>query len=129
MIIWGNTCLQRICVVTVLLVLRKKTNGVISPSVSVGWRFSDEKFMKFSKKFLEDGKIRVSYGITGNEAIGNYDYIYSYSPNSIYDGVGGVIPTRIGKDNLKWEETKQFNLGLDLNFWNSRLTNHCRLLR
>ena len=92
------------------------------PSVSVGWRFSDEKFMKFSKKFLEDGKIRVSYGITGNEAIGNYDYIYSYSPNSIYDGVGGVIPTRIGKDNLKWEETKQFNLGLDLNFWNSRLT-------
>lgn len=46
------------------------------PSVSVGWRFSDEKFMKFSKKFLEDGKIRVSYGITGNEAIGNYDYIY-----------------------------------------------------
>ena len=92
------------------------------PSVSVGWRFSDEKFMKFSKKFLEDGKIRVSYGITGNEAIGNYDYIYSYSPNSIYDEVGGVIPTRIGKDNLKWEETKQFNLGLDLNFWNSRLT-------
>lgn len=92
------------------------------PSVSVGWRFSDEKFMKFSKKFLEDGKIRASFGITGNEAIGNYDYIYSYSPNSIYDGVGGVIPTRIGKDNLKWEETKQFNLGLDLNFWNSRLT-------
>ena len=36
--------------------------------------------------------------------------------------MGGVIPTRIGKDNLKWEETKQFNLGLDLNFWNSRLT-------
>ena len=35
---------------------------------------------------------------------------------------GGVIPTRIGKDNLKWEETKQFNVGLDLNFWNSRLT-------
>ena len=68
------------------------------PSVSVGWRFSDEKFMKFSKKFLEDGKIRASFGITGNEAIGNYDYIYSYSPNSIYDGVGGVIPTRIGKD-------------------------------
>ncbi len=33
-----------------------------------------------------------------------------------------MIPTRIGKDNLKWEETKQFNLGLDLNFWNSRLT-------
>ena len=92
------------------------------PSVSLGWRFSDEDFMKFSKGFLEDGKVRVSYGITGNEAIGNYDYIYSYSPSTIYDGIGGVKPTRIGKDNLKWEETKQFNLGLDLNFWNSRLT-------
>lgn len=92
------------------------------PSASIGWRFSDEQFMKFSNGFLEDGKIRLSYGITGNEAIGNYDYIYSYSPSSIYDGVGGVVPTRIGKDNLKWEETKQFNIGLDLNFWNSRLT-------
>ena len=37
------------------------------PSVSVGWRFSDEKFMKFSKKFLEDGKIRASFGITGTK--------------------------------------------------------------
>ncbi len=92
------------------------------PSISAGWRFSDEKFMNFSKGFLEDAKLRLSFGITGNEAIGNYDYIYSYSPGTIYDGVGGVSPTRIGKDNLKWEETKQFNIGLDLNFWNSRLT-------
>ena len=92
------------------------------PSISAGWRFSDEKFMAFSKNILSDAKVRISYGITGNEAIGNYDYIYSYTPNSIYDGVGGVKPTRIGKDNLKWEETKQLNIGLDLNFWNSRLT-------
>lgn len=91
------------------------------PSLSFGWRFSDERFMKSFKSFLEDGKIRLSYGITGNEAIGNYDYVYSYSPSSIYDGGGGVRPTRIGKDNLKWEETKQLNVGLDLNFWNSRL--------
>lgn len=92
------------------------------PSVSVGWRFSDEPFFRFAKKALDDGKLRASYGVTGNEQIGNYDYIYSYSPNSIYDGVGGVTPTRIGKDNLKWEETRQFDLGIDLSFWNSRLT-------
>lgn len=92
------------------------------PSFSVGWRFSDEAFLSFLKPAMEDGKIRVSYGITGNEAIGNYDYIYSYSPSQIYDGVGGVAPTRIGKDNLRWEETKQFNIGLDLNFFNNRLT-------
>jgi TonB-linked SusC/RagA family outer membrane protein len=91
------------------------------PSVSAGWRFSDEAFMKWTKPALTDGKIRASYGITGNESIGNYDYIYAYTPGSIYDGVGGVRPSRIGKDNLKWEETRQLNLGLDLNFWNSRL--------
>ena len=43
------------------------------PSGSVGWRFSDEDFMDWSSSFLHEGKIRVSYGITGNEAIGNYD--------------------------------------------------------
>ena len=92
------------------------------PSASVGWRISDEKFMQFAKPALDDAKIRVSYGVTGNESIGNYDYVYTYSPSSIYDGVGGVSATRIGKDNLKWEETKQFDIGLDLSFWNSRLT-------
>lgn len=92
------------------------------PSLSVGWRFSDEDFMNMVKPALEDGKLRISYGITGNESIGNYDYIYSYVPSMIYDGIGGVSASRIGKDNLKWEETKQFNMGLDLNFFNSRLT-------
>ena len=92
------------------------------PSVSAGWRFSDESFFKFARNVVSDAKVRVSYGITGNEAIGNYDYIYSYSPSDIYDGVGGVGVTRIGKDDLRWEETHQFNVGLDLNFWNSRLT-------
>ena len=92
------------------------------PSVSFGWRFSDEKFMKFAKKVLSDAKIRASYGITGNEAIGNYDYMYSYTPGTIYDEVGGVRPTRIGKDGLKWEETKQLNLGLDLTLWDGRMT-------
>ena len=92
------------------------------PSASVGWRISDEKFMQFAKPTLDDAKIRASYGVTGNESIGNYDYVYTYSPSTIYDGVGGVSATRIGKDNLKWEETKQFDIGLDLSFWNSRLT-------
>ena len=91
------------------------------PSISAGWRFSDERFMLNSKNVLDDAKIRVSYGITGNEAIGNYDYIYSYVPSIIYDGIGGVSPARIAKDNLKWEETKQFNTGLDLSFLNGRL--------
>ena len=104
----------------VLLDSLKTTNGVTSIHLG-GWRFSDERFMLNSKNVLDDAKIRVSYGITGNEAIGNYDYIYSYVPSIIYDGIGGVSPARIAKDNLKWEETKQFNTGLDLSFLNGRL--------
>ncbi len=91
------------------------------PSVSVGWRFSDESFMKWAKPALNDGKIRLSYGVTGNESIGNYDYVYSYTPSTIYDGVGGVAPTRIGLDNLRWEQTEQYNAGLDLNMFNGRM--------
>lgn len=66
------------------------------PSASFGWRFSDEKFMKGARKVMTDGKIRVSYGVTGNQSIGNYEYVYSYTPSNIYDGVGGVKPARIG---------------------------------
>lgn len=91
------------------------------PSASFGWRFSDEPFLKGARKVMTDGKLRVSYGVTGNQSIGNYEYVYSYTPSNIYDGVGGVRPARIGSSDLKWEETRQFDLGLDLNFFNNRL--------
>lgn len=61
------------------------------PSVSAAWRLSDENFMSFSRRALDDAKIRVSWGITGNEQIGNYDYLYSYATGDIYDGVGGAV--------------------------------------
>lgn len=92
------------------------------PSVSAGWRFSDEDFMKSTKNFIDDAKIRVSYGITGNEQIGNYEHLLSYSTGTIYDGMGGVTPSRLGIDNLAWEQTSQFNTGLDLSFLNKRFT-------
>lgn len=92
------------------------------PSVSGAWRFSDENFMDFSKIVLDDAKIRVSYGITGNEQIGNYEHMYAYAPGDIYDGVGGVSPSRIAVDDLRWEETQQLNVGLDLSFFKQRLT-------
>ncbi len=92
------------------------------PSVSAAWRLSDENFMSFSRRALDDAKIRVSWGITGNEQIGNYDYLYSYATGDIYDGVGGVYPARLAVDNLRWEETRQIDVGLDLSFFDSRMT-------
>ncbi len=92
------------------------------PSVSAAWRFSDEKFMRRVKRAigLTDAKFRVSYGVTGNEAIGDFDSQLSYAIGGIYDGVAGVTPSRIAVNDLGWERTRQLNIGADLTFQQGR---------
>jgi len=91
------------------------------PSASAAWRFSDEAFMQWTKKLkIDDAKLRVSYGVTGNESIGDYESILSYGIGGIYDGVAGVTAARIAVDNLGWEQTAQSNVGLDVSFAKSR---------
>ncbi|MGV8093272.1 MAG: TonB-dependent receptor [Mangrovibacterium sp.] len=94
------------------------------PSASIAWRFSDESFMSWLKNIeLTDAKFRVSVGRTGNQAIGNFDaqteFVFgSYS----YNGVGGITTSsRMGNSLLKWEETDQVNMGLDLMFLKGRI--------
>lgn len=111
------------------------------PSASLAWTFTEEKFMKPIKSILSNGKLRLSWGLTGNNRIGEYDYYYllsvlksrvgSYSPtNSIPSGVypfendatnAGTVPISLQNKNLKWETTEQWNLGLDLSFFNERI--------
>ena len=92
------------------------------PSVSAAWRISDERFMRSVKRAtgLTDAKLRVSYGVTGNEAIGDFDSQLSYAIGGIYDGVAGVTASRIAVNDLGWERTKQFNVGMDLSFKQGR---------
>lgn len=90
------------------------------PSASLGWRFSDESFMKWTKPFLADGKFRISYGVTGNESIGNYAYWPKYSDNGMYNGIGGLTPN-LASATLGWERTEQFNVGMDLSMLNNRI--------
>ena len=92
------------------------------PSVSTGWRFSEEPFMQWAFGILTDGKIRASYGVTGNDAIGNYDARMIYSPGNFYEGVSGIAPSRLGNPELGWETTRQVDLGADLSFFNNRLS-------
>jgi TonB-linked SusC/RagA family outer membrane protein len=113
-------------------VLRKDGSSVFGPenrwgyfpSVSAGWRFSDESFMDFSKGVLTDGKIRASYGITGNQEIGNYDAYQQFEFGTyFYNGVSGVRTSpRMGNAALKWEQTAQTNIGMDLTFLNGKFT-------
>ncbi len=92
------------------------------PSFSVGWRFSEEKFMDWSRKYLDDGKFRMSFGGIGNDRIGNYESIQRYIFGSnYYNGVSGVGPnTTFGNNKLAWETVNQFNIGMDLTLLKGR---------
>ncbi|MFI5130314.1 MAG: SusC/RagA family TonB-linked outer membrane protein [Chitinophagales bacterium] len=93
------------------------------PSASLGWRFSEESFMNWSRKYLDDGKFRISYGSIGNDRIGPYDAILRYQFGSnYYNGLSGVAPASLfGNNKLAWEAVKQLNIGTDLSFLKGRI--------
>ncbi len=95
------------------------------PSAAVGWRLSSESFLK-DVKILNDLKLRLSYGITGNEDIGNYNSLVILGPgaNAVIGDkvVTGVSATQLANPDLKWEETSQINLGLDFSFLENRIS-------
>lgn len=94
----------------------------IFPSASIGWRFSEEAFMA-NVSFVNDAKLRVSYGETGNQAIGNFVAQGVFSTSETYMGATAVAPEPNGLPNeaLSWESTSQFDVGLDLSLFNNRL--------
>ena len=95
------------------------------PAASVGWRVSQEDFMGNFKK-ISDLKFRASWGISGNDRIGNYIYEQTYNPGIDYilgDGtnVVGVAITSLANPFVRWEETEQYDLGLDLAMFDNKL--------
>ncbi len=107
------------------------------PSGSLAWSFSEEEFMEQYKKWFSSGKLRLSWGLTGNNRIGEYDryalldmlkshVTTSSIPNTVYPfdnntGSIGVAPISLPNEDLKWETTEQWNLGLDLGFFDERI--------
>jgi TonB-linked SusC/RagA family outer membrane protein len=94
----------------------------IFPSGSVAWRISNEEF--FKSKSINDLKLRLGYGITGNQEIGNYSFssnynTYLYNFNGTY--VSAAIPTVLPNSNVKWEAQEQFNVGVDASFFDERV--------
>ena len=93
------------------------------PSVSALWRFSAEPFMKWSRDWLSDAKIRYSYGQTGVQSVGNYDAIDTYTIGHYYNGVAAVYQnSRLANVNLSWESSGMNNVGIDLSFLNGRIS-------
>lgn len=106
----------------------KSNRYAVFPAFSIGWRLSSEDFLKGSS-FIDDMKLRVSWGQTGNQEVGDFATFSSFSSsvwNSYYDINGanddaemGFKATRIGNSDLKWETTTQANIGLDISFLKS----------
>ena len=97
------------------------------PSVSIGWNVAEEKFMKNTRSWLDQFKLRGGYGILGNQEISNYMYSSVITSNINYpDGDGnlynGAFPKDFANPAIKWEETAMTNVGVDLAFFNSRLS-------
>jgi len=100
------------------------------PSTSLAWRISEEDFFKNSDalSFINDFKLRGSYGVTGNFNIGNYDHIASMGKEDYIIGAGqgeqtaGYKPDDIDRPDLKWEKNKTFNFGLDAQLWKGLLS-------
>tara|TARA_R110002051_G_scaffold202911_1_gene269423 strand:+ start:3339 stop:6707 length:3369 start_codon:yes stop_codon:yes gene_type:complete len=91
------------------------------PSIALGWRFSNEKFME-NLLFVKDAKLRFSSAITGNERINNRDYDFLLSTSNFYQGLNGVgLSDQLGNPSIQWEETQQNNYGLDLALFTNRL--------
>jgi len=90
------------------------------PSFSLGWRLSEEGFIK-KLNFVQDVKLRASYGFTGNERIGDFTYLGTWSA-STYSGATGVSPSNLNNPLLQWESTREANIGLDASFFSGRLS-------
>lgn len=96
------------------------------PSMSVAWRLSEESFLRGAKdRFLDNLKLRFSWGNTGNTNVDPYETLgrlsktyYSWNETAAI----GTIPTGIPNPDLKWEKTEEYNVGVDFGLFGSRLT-------
>ncbi len=88
------------------------------PSLSAAWRISQEKF--FPSTFVNDLKLRSSIGLTGNERIGAFNFLGTWG-QSTYSGTSGVTPNNVPNPNIKWETTRELNVGIDIGMWEGRI--------
>ena len=100
------------------------------PSVSVGWNLTNEPFMATRPAWLDRTKVRVSYGMNGNQNIGSFAYTsmmqgiagYMLGVDNLTAIAPGIIPKSYSNADLKWEESSQFDVGVDVGLWHNQLS-------
>jgi len=92
-------------------------------SIGAAWLFSNESFVKDNIPVLSFGKLRASYGLTGNDQITDYQYLSTYGSSSIsnYQGIPALIPTRIANADFHWETTRKIEFAVELGFLKDRI--------
>lgn len=91
------------------------------PGVSIGWRISQEDFMKGNLKFINDLKIRGGYAKTGNTDIGNYPFAGTFGA-ATYGVQSGLAYTQVGNSSLKFETSGKYDVGIDATMFDNRIT-------
>ena len=102
----------------------------VFPSFSVGWNIMNEAFMESTRDWLNNMKLRFSWGKNGNENIGDFGYTVlttTGGTSNYYFGrqatmIYGSKANGLANEDLRWEESEQTNVGIDLGFWNNKLT-------
>lgn len=89
------------------------------PGASAGWVISEEKF--FNVKAINNLKLRVSYGQTGNNYVGYYDALGKYAIGTKYNGEASVVPSTMPNKGLTWETSTQLDAGFDMGLWENRV--------
>ena len=97
------------------------------PAFAFAWKLNEESFLKKAEN-LSEAKIRLGWGLTGNQGIPNYRTLTPFGPtqspysNSQGGALTAIIPTNLANPDLTWETTSQYNAGLDLGFLDNRIT-------
>jgi TonB-linked SusC/RagA family outer membrane protein len=92
-------------------------------AAGAGWIFTEEEIMQGIKKVMDFGKIRASYGVTGNDQIGDYQFYDTYSiASDLFQGSVNLYPTALFNPEYRWEATRKIEAALELVFFESRIS-------
>lgn len=98
-------------------------------AVGAAWIFSKENFIGGASSILSFGKLRMSYGVTGNDQIGEYQYMDTYTSSGEYQGKVGLAPVRLANPDFAWETNHKLEMGLEAGFWNNRIMTSLSIYR
>ncbi|HYE54580.1 MAG TPA: SusC/RagA family TonB-linked outer membrane protein, partial [Chitinophagaceae bacterium] len=96
------------------------------PSIRFAWNISNEPFLA-SANWISNLKLRLSWGQTGNDQIGNFDALGLYSGGLVYNNAGGITFSQLANPELRWEKNQTTNVGIDFGFFENRINGSVEL--